>query len=65
MNECIQVGYAGFVQEKLERWPKIDWDQGIFSIKRGVGVKLCMQLIPHKKMLNVSYSNLFLFLLRA
>ena len=30
VNKCIQVGYAGVVQEKLERWPKIDWDQGIF-----------------------------------
>ena len=34
MNKCIQVGYAGVVQEKLERWPKIDWDQGICSIKK-------------------------------
>ena len=66
MNKCIQVGYAGVVQEKLERWPKIDWDQGIFSIKKRGRVKLCMQLTPHKRMLiNVSYSNLFLLLLRA
>ena len=60
MKKCIQVGYAGVVQEKLEQWPKIVWDQGNFSIKRGIGVKLCMQLIPHKRMLiNVSYSYLF------
>ena len=60
MNKCIQVGYAGVVQEKLEKWPKIDWDQGNFSIKRGIGLKLCMQLIRHKRMLiNVSNSNLF------
>ena len=66
MNKCIQVGYAGVVQEKLERWPKIDWDQGIFSIRKRVGVKLCLQLIPHKRMIiNFSYSNLFLLLLRA
>ena len=35
VNNCIQVGYAGVVQEKLERWPKIDWDQCIFDVKKG------------------------------
>ena len=38
VNKCLQVGYAGVVQEKLERWPKIDWDQCIFGVKnRGRG----------------------------
>lgn len=34
MNKCIQVGYAGVAQEKLERWPKIGWEQRIFGIKK-------------------------------
>ena len=33
VNKYIQVGY-GVVQEKLERRPNIDLDQGIFSIKK-------------------------------
>ena len=37
MNKCIQVGYAGVVQEKLERWPKIGWDQVFQQKTRGRG----------------------------
>ena len=66
VNTCIEAGYACVVQGKLERWPKLVRDQAIFSIKRLGGAKLCMQLTTHKRMLiNASYSNLFLFLLKA
>ena len=60
VNICIEAGYAGVGQGKLERWSKFVRDQAIFSIKRVGEAKLCMQLTPHKRMhINASYSNLF------
>ena len=34
VNTCIEAGYAGVVQGKLERWPKFMRDQAFFSIKK-------------------------------
>ena len=34
VNICIEAGYAGVGQGKLERWPKFVRDQAIFSIKK-------------------------------
>ena len=34
VNTCIEAGYAGVGQGKLERWSKFVRDQAIFSIKK-------------------------------
>ena len=34
VNTCIEAGYAGVGQGKLERWPKFVRDQAIFSIEK-------------------------------
>ena len=66
VNTCIQVEYAGVVHEKLERWSKLSGTKVFSALKRVGWVKLCIQLKPDKRMhIYVSYSYLFLLLLRA